>query len=74
MNGGGIRVSIKEGKITLRDLMSVFPFGNNLVVVALKGKEIKEMLEHSVSKMGECGVEKSGGFLQVSGKYSFHMN
>ena len=71
MNGGGIRGSIKMGKITIRDLLSIFPFGNNLVVVSLKGKEIKDMLEHSVSKMGECGVEKSGGFLQVSGKYNF---
>ena len=47
--------------------MSVCPFGNNLVVVTLKGKEIKSMLEHSASLLDECGHNTDGGFLQVSG-------
>ena len=68
VNGGGIRGSIQKGKITIRDIMGVFPFGNNLVVITLTGKEIKEMLEHAASKLDGCGNGKYGGFLQVSGR------
>ena len=67
LNGGGIRNGIDKGNITMRQLMSVCPFGNNLVVVALKGKEIKSMLEYGASKLSECGSGDAGRFLQVSG-------
>ena len=67
MNGGGIRVSISKGNITTRQLMAVFPFGNNLVVVTMSGKDIKDMLEQSASLIDECGIGDNGGFLQVSG-------
>ena len=67
MNGGGIRVSIAKGNITTRQLMAVFPFGNNLVVVTMSGKDIKHMLEQSASLIDECGIGDNGGFLQVSG-------
>ena len=67
MNGGGIRASISKGNITTRQLMAVFPFGNNLVVVTMSGKDIKDMLEQSASLLDECGNGDDGGFLQVSG-------
>ena len=51
-----------------RHLMSLFPFGNNLVVVTLEGRKIKEMLEFSASFLDECGHGEKGGFLQVSGR------
>ena len=56
------------GKITIRDLLSIFPFGNNLVVVTLKGEEIRNMLEFSASMIDECGSGSRGRFLQVSGR------
>ena len=67
MNGGGIRASISKGNITTRQIMAVFPFGNNLVVVTMSGKDIKDMLERSASLLDECGNGDDGGFLQVSG-------
>ena len=67
MNGGGIRASISKGNITTRQIMAVFPFGNNLVVVTMSGKDIKDMLEQSASLLDECGNGDNGGFLQVSG-------
>ena len=73
VNGGGIRGSIMKGKITVRNLLSVLPFGNNLVVVTLKGKEIKEMLELSAFKLDKCGVGNFGGFLQVSGMWQLQI-
>ncbi|CAH8768430.1 5'-nucleotidase C-terminal domain-containing protein [Paenibacillus dendritiformis] len=62
-NGGGIRASIQAGDITLGDLLTVMPFGNNLSAVKMTGEEIIAALENGVS-----GVETGQGrFPQVSG-------
>ncbi|WP_440117321.1 S-layer homology domain-containing protein [Paenibacillus sp. QZ-Y1] len=62
-NGGGIRASFKQGDITLGDLLTVMPFGNNLSALKMTGKEITAALENGVS-----GVETGEGrFPQVSG-------
>ncbi|MEC1525318.1 5'-nucleotidase C-terminal domain-containing protein [Neobacillus niacini] len=60
-NGGGIRTSIDQGDITLGEVLTVLPFGNNLVTLDLTGEEILAALEHSVSAPGQ------GSFMQVSG-------
>ncbi|MFJ5760235.1 5'-nucleotidase C-terminal domain-containing protein [Neobacillus sp. NPDC093182] len=60
-NGGGIRASIDQGDITLGEVLTVLPFGNNLVTLDLTGEEILAALEHSVSAPGQ------GSFMQVSG-------
>ncbi len=60
-NGGGIRASIDQGDITLGEVLTVLPFGNNLVTIDLTGEEILAALEHSVSAPG------AGAFMQVSG-------
>ncbi|SME90785.1 2',3'-cyclic-nucleotide 2'-phosphodiesterase / 3'-nucleotidase / 5'-nucleotidase [Paenibacillus barengoltzii] len=62
-NGGGIRASIKAGDITLGDLLTTMPFGNNLTALKMTGAEIVAALENGVS-----GVENGEGrFPQVSG-------
>ncbi len=60
-NGGGIRASMDQGDITLGEVLTVLPFGNNLVTLDLTGNEILAALEHSVSAPG------AGAFMQVSG-------
>ncbi|WP_283153363.1 cell wall-binding repeat-containing protein [Guptibacillus hwajinpoensis] len=67
-NGGGIRESIDEGPITLGEVLTTMPFGNNLVTLDMTGAEIIDSLEHGVS-----GVEtQEGRFAQVAGlRYSF---
>ncbi|MGM9925855.1 MAG: 5'-nucleotidase C-terminal domain-containing protein [Bacillus sp. (in: firmicutes)] len=68
-NGGGIRAGIDQGEVTLGDILTVLPFGNTLATMTLKGTEIIEALEHSVSAY----PKESGGFLHVSGlKYTFN--
>jgi 5'-nucleotidase/UDP-sugar diphosphatase len=63
INGGGIRTSIRQGDITIKDVYAVLPFDNYLVAIKLTGKQIREALEHGVS-----GVEEGAGrFPQVSG-------
>ncbi len=63
INGGGIRSSIAAGDITYGDIISVFPFGNQICLVELSGQSILDALEFSVHSL----PEEFGGFLQVSG-------
>lgn len=67
-NGGGIRVTVPEGDITLAKVLEVLPFGNSLGLMKLTGAEIKSALELSVKDAPKA----FGGFLQVSGmKYTY---
>jgi len=69
VNGGGIRVSIPAGDITLKNILSVHPYGNSLCVIEVTGQQILDALE-----WGSRAVpSETGGFLQVSGlTYEIH--
>lgn len=69
VNGGGIRVSISAGDITLNDILKVHPFGNSLCMMEATGQQILDALEWTSRNVpGE-----NGGFLQVSGlTYEIH--
>ncbi|WP_337844955.1 5'-nucleotidase C-terminal domain-containing protein [Thermus sp.] len=70
-NGGGIRASIPKGPITVGKVYEVLPFGNTLVVMDLKGREILEALENGVSQWEQT----AGRFLQVAGlRYAFDLS
>lgn len=56
-NFGGIRVDMPEGDVILDDLLSMFPFRNQLVYVEHKGREIRKMLE----SMAESRFQVLGG-------------
>ncbi len=43
LNFGGIRTSLAQGEILLDDFVSMFPFKNDLVYVALKGSDLQEV-------------------------------
>ena len=63
VNGGGIRVQLKAGDLTLNNILSVHPFGNALTVIEVTGQQVLDALEWSVHSLpGEFG-----GFDQVSG-------
>ncbi len=61
-NGGGIRASIDAGPITLEEILTVLPFGNEVATVELTGAQIMEVLATSAAR-----ERPDGGFLQVSG-------
>jgi len=63
INGGGIRRSILKGPIRLRDVYGALPFDNYIVAVRLTGTQLRETLEHGVSRI----EEEAGRFPQVSG-------
>lgn len=57
-NSGGLRADIGAGPITYGDIISTFPFPNELTVMDLSGKALKELMEH--------GAFLSNGVLQMS--------
>jgi len=68
LNGGGIRADLLQGPIRMRDLLSVLPFRNHLVVFRISGQEILEALEYGLSDLSGDG----GQFPQVSGLHLFY--
>lgn len=72
MNGGSIRADtvITPGRLTMRDVLSILPFNNEMAVIELKGSLLREALENGVGRT-EPGAEP-GRFPQVSGfRYTF---
>lgn len=63
INGGALRASIKEGEVTMGDVLVVLPFQNTVATFQLKGSDLRAALENGVSQ-----IEKgSGRYPQVSG-------
>jgi len=48
-NGGGIRASIAKGDVTMKDMKTVFPFGNTISTVKITGSQLLEILEAASS-------------------------
>ena len=63
MNGGGIRADLPAGKITYKDMLTVFPFGNMACAAKLSGQQLKDALEMAARNY----PEENGSFLHVSG-------
>lgn len=74
-NFGGIRVDMPQGDIILDDMLSMFPFKNQLVYVEHTGKQIRQILEEMAAGrfqvLGGVRVVAEGGRLvsaEVGGK------
>jgi 2',3'-cyclic-nucleotide 2'-phosphodiesterase (5'-nucleotidase family) len=62
MNSGGIRDSLPAGRITMRDVLTVQPFGNLVCVVRMSGAELLSYLQ-AAARM----TPNSGAFPQTAG-------
>lgn len=62
VNAGSVRDSLAAGRITYKDVLKVFPFGNTVVTVDLGGTEVMDYL-NAVAKM----TVGSGAFPQFAG-------
>ena len=49
-NIGGIRAGMPKGDIRLYDIYAVFPFDNDIVVITIQGKYIRELMEMFAKK------------------------
>ena len=67
VNFGGIRIDMPEGDIILDDMLSMFPFKNQLVYVEHSGRQIRKILEEMASGrfqvLGGVRVVAEGGKL-----------
>jgi 2',3'-cyclic-nucleotide 2'-phosphodiesterase (5'-nucleotidase family) len=65
VNGGGIRSDrvVPAGPLTRRDVASLVPFNNEVVVLEMTGRRLREAIEQGLADREREG----GGFLQVSG-------
>lgn len=50
LNHGGIRSIIPQGNVTTRTAYEVMPFENNIIVAALKGSHIMEMIDYLIAE------------------------
>ncbi|MER2183598.1 MAG: bifunctional UDP-sugar hydrolase/5'-nucleotidase [Clostridia bacterium] len=63
MGGGCIRSDIPKGDVTFGGLLAVIPFGNDIAVAEVTGRQVLDALEWSVNRL----PNNFGGFFQVSG-------
>jgi 2',3'-cyclic-nucleotide 2'-phosphodiesterase (5'-nucleotidase family) len=49
LNHGGIRSVISEGKVSERTAYEVMPFDNSIVVIALKGKSVRNLISFLIN-------------------------
>ena len=61
--GGGIRNSISKGDVTFNDLLSVFPYNNQVVLCEITGQVLLDVLETSLLSY----PSEDGRFPQMSG-------
>lgn len=68
VNGGGIRAKLDEGEVSLREITSVLPFDNNMMMVETSGQTIWDALQNGIS----AWPATNGKFPQVAGfTYAF---
>jgi len=67
INGGSIRADtiISPGVLTVRDVLSILPFKNQIVKLEISGATLRSALEHGVARSSEDA--EPGRFPQVSG-------
>ena len=69
INGGGIRSNAPAGPFTLKEALSLLPYGNRVCLAEMKGGLLLRMLEHGVARV----ARRSGAFCQVSGlRYTYN--
>ena len=61
--GGSIRSAIRQGDITMNDILIVHPWGNSLTVIEATGQQVLDALEWSVHSL----PSEFGGFAHVAG-------
>lgn len=78
INAGAITGPIPQGDVSLKELQTIYPYNNSVVVVTLTGEQIIKALDNGVSAVGNFTDVNSpslpGRFPQVGGLLRFHFN
>ena len=73
LNGGGIRHELSAGDVTMRNLLDIFPWEEELSSCKATGQQILDLLEYTskntqaITAFDGAAAGEFGGFLQVSG-------
>ncbi|MBR3349216.1 MAG: bifunctional metallophosphatase/5'-nucleotidase [Solobacterium sp.] len=73
LNGGGIRHALNAGDVTLRNLLDIYPWEEELSSCKATGQQILDLLEYTskdtqaIAALDGQAAGEFGGFLQVSG-------
>ena len=71
MNTGGIRAPIPRGPVTVADVYSTFPFDNTIVVVPMRGDDLRRLLDFAARRLGKSDfAQVSGVRFSISGDYA----
>lgn len=54
MNKGGLRSDLNAGDVTIGTIYEIFPFENTIVVLDLKGSELKQLIESNAGRKLDC--------------------
>jgi 5'-nucleotidase len=63
LNGGGVRMDMPEGNLTVARINELLPFQNRLILLELSGKEIRTAIETGLADSDGSG----GGFAYTAG-------
>jgi len=66
INAGGVRATIAAGNITRGDVLTAFPFGNDLVEIKITGEELWKVFEGIVSQKSMFNDRPVTSGVQVS--------
>jgi hypothetical protein len=59
-NNGGVRAEIEAGEITVRDIYTVEPFENEIMIKEMTGAALKNVIEYSYSRRDQVDLQTSG--------------
>lgn len=63
MNSGGVRAAIPRGPITVRSIYEIMPFDNSVVRFKLRGKDLRQIVETSASRLGKSKTLQFSGLV-----------
>lgn len=66
-NGGGVRITLDEGPITVGEVYTILPFNNTLVNLTLSGAEVKQSVEDALNRYAANPGGNTGAFPYGSG-------
>lgn len=64
-NGGGVRIDLPKGPVTVGNIYTVLPFKNTLVQLKVTGQEVKDTLEDAID--GVVSHNNSGSYPYTGG-------
>ena len=59
-NGGAIRDTLPSGRVTVRDLLKIFPFDSTIYTAEVKGSDLRQVLEHGIGNPDISRLRFSG--------------